>query len=199
MHCMTPTKLAALLALSVLAGCSTSGIYNQPPVAVEDRSTRAGAAHQDSAVARPADPQSGVTVTPVAPVPVFRDQRSEPAPINAPSTPAPTVATDNPAVVALLDGARQQTNAGRLHDAQNNLQRALRIAPKNPQVYYDLADTHRRLGEFLQAEQVALKGVAVAQGQTVTLRRLWLLIAAIRNDAGDMQGANNAAAMAKRY
>jgi Flp pilus assembly protein TadD len=105
----------------------------------------------------------------------------------------------NPAAVALLATARKQTNNGQLRSAQTSLQRAQRIAPKDPEVYYSLADTHRRLGEFLQAEQVALKGVGIAQGQSTKLRRLWQLIASIRTDAGDLEGADKAAAVARRY
>jgi Flp pilus assembly protein TadD len=105
----------------------------------------------------------------------------------------------NPAIIALLDSAKQQTNGGNLRAAQTSLQRAQRIAPRDPEVYYSLADTHRRLGEFLQAEQVALKGVAIAQGQNTQLRRLWTLIASIRNDSGDVEGADKAAGIAQRY
>ena len=200
---------ALLLGASVLlAGCSTPGLYNTP---VEDRSTKV-IPRQDNGVVTPANPATGVTVTPVAPTPVIRAQRpvdsgvssnpSEPeisSSVPVPVSPVAVKSSQNPAVVALLDTARQQTHQGDLRSAQSSLQRAQRIAPKDPEVYYVLADTHRRLGEFLQAEQVALKGVATAQGQKAPLRRLWQLSAAIRTDAGDLEGAEKAAGVARRY
>jgi len=193
----TGIRLGTLGIFLVMAGCSTQNLYNTP---IEDRSTSTKPLRGNNSVVTPVDPSSGVTVTPVAPTPVFRTQRdssSEPGVNSAPKTVVRS--EQNPAALALLDTARQQTNSGRLRDAQTSLQRAQRISPKNPEVYYSLADTHRRLGEFLQAEQVALKGVAVAQGQNNYLRRLWLLIASIRTDTGDIEGANKAAVIAKRY
>lgn len=205
---------ALLLGVSVLlTGCATPGLYNTP---VEERSTKV-VPRQDNGIVTPVNPATGVTVTPVAPTPVIRAQRPADAGVNqgfgstntsepeisssvpVPVSPVAVKSSQNPAVVALLDTARQQTHQGDLRSAQSSLQRAQRIAPKDPEVYYVLADTHRRLGEFLQAEQVALKGVATAQGQNTQLRRLWQLIAAIRTDAGDLEGAEKAAGVARRY
>lgn len=202
MNFNTQMKLVAMGALVVLTGCSTQGIYNTP---IEDRSTTRPQ-QQSNGVITPVDITTGVTVTPVAPSPVFRPQRgdntNEENSVGSPVPVAPKVvlqSRQNPAAVALLATARKQTNNGQLRSAQTSLQRAQRIAPKDPEVYYSLADTHRRLGEFLQAEQVALKGVGIAQGQSTKLRRLWQLIASIRTDAGDLEGADKASAVARRY
>ncbi|SFG93717.1 tetratricopeptide repeat protein [Neptunomonas qingdaonensis] len=199
MNFTTQIKWIALSALVTLSGCSTQGIYNTP---IEDRSTTRSQ-QESNGIATPVDITTGVTVTPVAPTPVFRTQRGDTA--LGPSTSVPVApkvvlqSQPNSAVVALLETARQQTNSGELRSAQTSLQRAQRISPKDPEVYYSLADTHRRLGEFLQAEQVALKGVAIAQGQNSKLRRLWQLIASIRTDAGDLEGADKASGVARRY
>ncbi len=202
MNFNTQMKLVAMGALVVLTGCTTQGIYNTP---IEDRSTTRPQ-QESNGVVTPVDITTGVTVTPVAPSPVFRPQRgdstSEENNVGTSVPVAPKVvlqSKQNPAAVALLATARKQTNNGQLRSAQTSLQRAQRIAPKDPEVYYSLADTHRRLGEFLQAEQVALKGVGIAQGQSTKLRRLWQLIASIRTDAGDLEGADKAAAVARRY
>ena len=192
-------RVCLTAALVSLAGCSTSGMYNTP---IEDRSTTAPAGDENNSVVSAADPSFGVTVTPTAPVPVVRSQRDEENETSEPSVPVSPVAVEakqNPAVVALLDTAKKQTNNGDLRAAQTSLQRAQRISPRDPNVYYSLADTHRRLGEFLQAEQVALKGVSTAQGQNSQLRRLWNLIASIRTDSGDLEGADKAAKIAQRY
>lgn len=194
----TQMKLVAIGALVVLTGCSSQGIYNTP---IEERSTTRPL-QESNGVVTPVDITTGVTVTPVAPTPVFRPQRNEDTSVETSVPVAPKVvlqSKQNPAAVALLATARKQTNNGQLRSAQTSLQRAQRIAPKDPEVYYSLADTHRRLGEFLQAEQVALKGVGIAQGQSTKLRRLWQLIASIRTDAGDLEGADKAAAIAQRY
>ncbi len=197
----TQIKWIALSALVTLAGCSTQGIYNTP---IEDRSTTR-TQQESNGITTPVDITTGVTVTPVAPTPVFRSQRIDTAVETTVETSVPIApkvvmqSQPNSAVVALLDTARQQTNNGELRSAQTSLQRAQRISPKDPEVYYALADTHRRLGEFLQAEQVALKGVAIAQGQNSKLRRLWQLIASIRTDAGDLEGADKASGVARRY
>ena len=98
----------------------------------------------------------------------------------------------NPAVIALLETASLQRQKGALSSAQSSLERAQRIAPRDPQVYYQLADVRWRQGQFLQAEQLALKGVAVAGGQPKVERRLWLLIADIRREGGDSSGAKKA-------
>ncbi|RVU29266.1 tetratricopeptide repeat protein [Neptunomonas marina] len=194
-------NLSTLSLVILLAGCSTQSVY-QP--AVEDRSTVSKPLPENNSVVTPADPSLGVKVTPVGPSPVIRSQREEvqqeqrtknPVPV----APAQVVRKQNPAVVALLDTAKTQTRNGQLRNAQTSLSRAQRISPDDPAVYYFLADTHRRLGEFLQAEQVALKGVATASGQNQQLYRLWKLVASIRSDAGDLEGANKADAVAKRY
>lgn len=106
---------------------------------------------------------------------------------------------DNAAIVALLDSARQESSQGDLRSAQTRLERAQRIAPREPEVYFQLADVKRQLGQFMDAEQVALRGVDVASGQSAQLRRLWALISQIRTEAGDLAGANDARVEAARH
>ena len=115
---------------------------------------------------------------------------------------SPTVIVNNrqsPAVVALLNSADAAQQQGNFKSAQTTLQRAQRIAPKDPDVYYKLAVTHRNLEDYRLAEQVALKGVSIVQGQTKELRRFWLLIADIRMQSGDIVAAEKAEHMASRY
>ncbi|UTW10914.1 hypothetical protein [Marinobacterium rhizophilum] len=107
--------------------------------------------------------------------------------------------SSNPAVVALLDSARQQQGAGSLAAAQTSLERAQRIAPRDPLVYYQLADIQRQMQKYGEAEQLARRGIALAGGQPETLRKLWLLIASTRKDAGDLTGARDALEQARRY
>jgi predicted Zn-dependent protease len=83
--------------------------------------------------------------------------------------------------------------------AQNNLQRAQRIAPRDPKVYYSLAQTHMSLEDYDLAEQVALKGVSLSSGNQVLLKRFWQLITEIRLRAGDVSGAEVAKLRAQKY
>lgn len=120
------------------------------------------------------------------------------SPATQPSASQPG-SVDNAAVVALLDTARQETSQGDLRAAQTRLERAQRIAPREPEVYFQLADVKRQLGQFMDAEQVALRGVDVASGQSAQLRRLWALVSQIRTEAGDLAGANDAREEASRH
>ncbi|PHS26800.1 MAG: hypothetical protein COA83_01930 [Methylophaga sp.] len=108
-------------------------------------------------------------------------------------------APKNAAVVALLDSAKQQKQGGELRSAQTSLQRAQRIAPREPEVYYDLAKVHIELEDYGLAEQVALKGVSIVQGQPKQLHKFWTLIADIRTVAGNKSGAKKAKEIADRY
>jgi tetratricopeptide (TPR) repeat protein len=167
------------IALTLLLGGCIGGNANLNP-AVEDRSVSGSEVSIDSNTSS----ETAVT-TPVATGKGFTVVTSEVA------APVP-VTKRNPAVVALLDGARQQQNQGEYRAAQSSLERAQRIAPRDPQVYLQLADLRRQQGQYLQAEQLALKGLALARGRSAMERKLWFLIADIRSDGGDHQGAADA-------
>jgi len=125
------------------------------------------------------------------------------AQINKPIVPvSPTtieVDLQNDAVTALLDSAKVALLQGDLKSAQTLLQRVQRIAPRDPNVYYKLASTHLDLKDYKLAENVALKGVSLAQGQDFQLRKFWLMIANIRMQSGDIIAAEKAEHTASRY
>ncbi|WP_151705686.1 tetratricopeptide repeat protein [Nitrincola alkalilacustris] len=192
-------KITVLVGTALfIAGCTSPAPYNIP---VEDRSDRTGMTQRPAAA--PEAPPSGVIVQPIEGIPVFRpqqqgqpldDSRVQP-PVESGSVPV----SANPAVVALLDSARSDVGQGDLRSAQSRLERALRIAPRDPEIYFELADVQRQQGQYVQAEQVALRGVEVAEGQSLQLRRLWVLISLIRGDVGDQAGADRARQEASRY
>ncbi|KGK42335.1 hypothetical protein LH51_08070 [Nitrincola sp. A-D6] len=191
----------------LLTGCATSNPFSNIPV--EDRSSQASEPTQPGSsgvVVTPSDP--GILVRPIESEPVIRAQRDnlppadevwQPAqqPVTEPTEQQPS--TQNTAVLALLDSAKQDSAGGDLRAAQARLERAQRISPREPEVYYQLADVKRQLGQFMDAEQVALKGVDVASGQSGALRRLWALISQIRTEAGDLAGADDARQQAARH
>lgn len=105
----------------------------------------------------------------------------------------------SPAVVALLASAQKANKNGDIRSAQSSLQRAQRIAPQDPDVYYALANIHRNLQDYALAEQVALKGISIVQGQAKQLKRFWLLIVSIRKESDNISGAKKAQSTADLY
>jgi len=61
------------------------------------------------------------------------------------------------AVAGLMDQARAQASAGRLANAAATLERALRIEPKNPRLWHQLALVRLRQGDYAQAESLAAR------------------------------------------
>lgn len=184
-------RLFIITALTAMfSACSVAPKYepSQPPV--DDRSSRS----QPPAQVEPRDDRYEPYDEPAqtSPMPSPEPQaRSEPAP--------PPQPKQNSAVIALLENADQSRAAGDYRSAQGSLQRAQRIAPRDPQVYYSLSQTHLELEDYDLAEQVALKGVSLVQGNRDQLRNFWNLIAKIRLRAGDAEGARQAEIKANNY
>ena len=84
-----------------------------------------------------------------------------PAPVEAPGgTPAPQAPVviarqESPAVAGLLESARSDAAAGRLGSAAATLERALRIEPRNPRLWQELARVRLAQRDYVQAEQLA--------------------------------------------
>jgi len=190
-----PKMLVTSAMLLVLAGCSASGVNN---VAIEDRSVRG------STPSRVIEQNTEVEVMAFDVRPSFKTTTNPSAIQNTEASSqekAQEVATQAqmPAAVALLNTAEYQSSNGRLNAAQASLERALRISPKDPEVYRSLGEVHRRLGEYVQAEQMLLKGIAVAAGQSSKLRALWSALAKVRSESGDALGANKAFQKSQSY
>ena len=84
----------------------------------------------------------------------------EPAPVSD-SAPAPTPAAaprvENVAIAGLMDSARADLAAGRLANAAASLERALRIEPRNPRLWHELARVRMSQGDYAQAENLAAR------------------------------------------
>lgn len=100
-------------------------------------------------------------------------------------------------VLALLSTAQQQQGSGDLNGAASSLERAQRIAPREPQVLYRLAEVRLAQGDAAQAEQFARRGLTLASGRPALQAGLWDLIAQARERQGDAAGAAQARAQAK--
>jgi len=124
----------------------------------------------------------------------------QPAPVSAPApAPAPPAArTENAAIAGLLDSARADAASGRLANAAASLERALRIEPRNPRLWQELARVRLKQGEYAQAESTAARSNSWA-GEDSSLRaENWRLIARAREARGDAAGARAALEAAER-
>ncbi|MEO3727599.1 hypothetical protein ABHN98_23925 [Pseudomonas syringae] len=155
----------------------------------------------------PGPASGGITPGPYNPSAV------ESAPINSgsysmPSTPSgiPSASSggglsadeqlDGP-VLALLSTAQQQQAGGDLNGASSSLERAQRVAPREPQVLYRLAQVRMAQGDAPQAEQTARRALTMANGRPDLQASLWELIAQAREKQGDSAGATLARQKAK--
>jgi len=100
-------------------------------------------------------------------------------------------------VLALLTTAQQQQGGGDLNGAASSLERAQRIAPREPQVLYRLAEVRLAQGDAAQAEQFARRGLSYASGRPTLQASLWNLIAQARERQGDAAGAAQAREQAR--
>src|SRR3989441_13232572 len=75
------------------------------------------------------------------------------------ATPAPESAahTETIAIASLLDGARADTAAGRLANSAASLERALRIEPRNPRLWQELARVRLKKGVYAHAKRTTAR------------------------------------------
>jgi predicted Zn-dependent protease len=126
----------------------------------------------------------------------------EPAPVSesAPApTPGPAPRAENVAVAGLMDSARADLAAGRLANAAASLERALRIEPRNPRLWQELARVRLKQGDYAQAEGVAARSNSWAGADNALRAENWRLIAQAREARGDSEGARAALETAERF
>ena len=88
-----------------------------------------------------------------------------------------------------MDSARADTAAGRLANAAATLERALRIEPRNPRLWQELARVRLKQGEYAQAESTAQRSNSWAGNDNALRAENWRLIAQSREARGDSAGA----------
>ncbi len=101
-----------------------------------------------------------------------------------------------PAVLSLYRQAQDSRKAGRFDAALAQLERALRIEPRNAFVWQSLADVHLQLQHADQAESAAQKSTSLGRGNPFLDAGNWHLIAVARQARGDAAGAKQASARA---
>ncbi len=119
----------------------------------------------------PPAPQPPASVPPpseeaVVAKPIDRPQ-VVPAPL--PEPPARPAAPANDTVLALLSDARAQYDSGNLAAAAASLERALRIEPRNAQLWNRLAHVRLKQGRYAQAASLAAKSSSLAAGNASLL------------------------------
>ncbi|MGB0964521.1 MAG: tetratricopeptide repeat protein [Litorivicinus sp.] len=178
-------RLGVAAAAVLLVGCA--GTQVAPPVVDGTQAADAQDRIRQGSASAPAQRSTPATTSVTQPVEVAKIE-AQPAPA--------TSAGISPAVLDLLEQADQQASDGNNQGALATLERALRIAPREPEVYYQMGRLRLDMGEPKQAEQLALKAVDLAPDAFVR-RDGWNLVALAREAAGDKAGAAAARAAAR--
>jgi predicted Zn-dependent protease len=100
----------------------------------------------------------------------------------------------NPAVLALLNNAEAQEQAGQFEQAAAALERALRLEPRNAMLWHRLARLRLSQGQWQTAVDLAAKSNSLAGGNGDLQARNWQVIAVAKERQGDRDGAREARA-----
>jgi tetratricopeptide (TPR) repeat protein len=106
--------------------------------------------------------EQGVEIDPFYKIPDSDTQSGNGAAVR----PAPQISSKptSGTVLALLSQAKQQERSGNPEKAAAVIERALRIEPNNPQLWYRLALLRLQQGKLDLAKSFAAKSMALAQG-----------------------------------
>jgi hypothetical protein len=173
-------RSAGLFAAALIAACSTEHGQRE----VENQGIKQGIETQ---------PVEGpVTITPQAvpenPVPPAVVPQNFPHSI--------TESDAGVAVLALWKQAQTARSANHLDQAESYLTRAIRIDPRNPWVWQDLAEVHLAGRQLDQAENEAQKSTSYGRGNPYLEAGNLQVIAGVRDARGDAAGALQARAQA---
>lgn len=131
----------------------------------------------------------------------YPQPNSEPSISQTPPRPTPVNEPEsrNQAVLTLVKQSEDFANQGEFTRAGSQLERALRIEPRNPWLVHRLANIRLEQGEASQAEAFAQKSIRLTELSAFdpyTKRKLkylnWQLIADSRRQKGDRRGARDA-------
>ena len=150
------------LLLAVVAGCAAPPFKTEPP-----------------APPAPAPSGRGPTLPTVPPPgsatePVIEAPTPPPLPKERPKV-AP--ATLSPASQALVTQAQAQRKRGDLPGATVSLERALRIEPRNPLLWIEMARLRMDQRNYPQAESMARKALSMSIGDDRTQSQAWTVVA----------------------
>jgi tetratricopeptide (TPR) repeat protein len=115
-----------------------------------------------------------------------------------PFEPLETSASMSPAVDALVLAANQNSSSGNIEVASATIERAIRIEPRNANLYYKLALVRLKQSKPRLAEDLAKKSALLAANDSTLKKHSWLLIAHARELQSNFKGAKEARAKADR-
>lgn len=170
-----PLLLPILLIQTACIGTATTTVYRHPQQAVIRAIPEPGTK---------AEPHEA----PTAPAP--QSEASAPEDRTAGGGTRASAAT--PAVLALMNEAEANLASGDLDNAATNLERAIRIQPKNPKLWHELADIRLKQQQPGLAEDLAKKSNLHAKGDDALIQANWTIIAEARRLKGDTTGAAEA-------
>ena len=102
----------------------------------------------------------------------------------------------SPAALSLVREADRLLAQNNPSAAVAQLERAQRISPRSPAVYFKLSEAYVAMNQLGNAEQFTLKGLSLAGSDARMQRAGWLLLADIRRARGNVAGADRAEARA---
>lgn len=152
-------KLIFLVATLLLSACS----YNQAPAPLGRAGESPAEVYQ----------QGSVSVETYA----IEDTNQAIQPLEYDQQAVTPQAPQNPAVLALLDSAHQQSSQGQYATAVSKLERAVRIAPRDAKVWHELAALRYEQRKFELAISLAKKSNLLSAGNAALQRTNWFLIA----------------------
>jgi hypothetical protein len=130
-------------------------------------------------------------------IPKFETPTPPPAPTEF--KPAESTTSMSPAVSALLATANQNTKAGDMESAAAAIERAIRIEPRNGELFYKLAVLRLKQSKPVLAEDLAKKSALLAGKDNTLKKNSWLLIAHAKEMQGDTPGATEAESKAAGF
>jgi predicted Zn-dependent protease len=126
-------------------------------------------------------------------------EAQQPGEANAIAPVPKSAMSDNKAVIALLDRAQTDNDAGQREAAGASLERALRIEPRNAWLWLELAQLRLTQGQYAQAITMAGKSNSFARHQPRVQAANWRVIGQARVAQGDSSGAEQAFKLAADF
>lgn len=177
-----PGRLAGMGLLCLALAACAAVKPQSPAVPVEDRDVVEPA----PAPVPPPLPAPPAETTPPGPT----EESWLPVP-SAPDAAIAMPAARPPAVLALLEREAAASRAGNPAQAAAELERALRITPRDRELWLRLARVRLQQRQWQQAESTALKCLSMG-GDAALTRSAWDVVAAARAARGDGAGADAA-------
>lgn len=184
----------SLTCVALLVGCAQAPVSRPPVVDASWRANEDDRVISSSRVVPKVSP-GGKTqnderskVTPIEPIAKIE-------PVDQPKE----VREIAPAVLSLLEEADQLRTAGDFVGASARLERAQRIAPTEPEVYFQLSNLRLEQGSLKDAVNIATQGVDLSGADQAMKRDLYTVIARAKDALGDASGASEARRLARAF